>query len=714
MKITRKKVVVPLFPEIYAKSNGICTEIHCHQTGNAAEKLAEFFGLDKDIAYCSGCSHDIAKAHPEFIKRFSSKVFDPPFRHEISSIFFLSCFPDEYFEPMLEAIIAHHKSIEGNADKRGFVELCNAYFDNFNLEFHLGDWDVWSEKAFLMLENLGLDIRRITKEEAIENYHRAYKYVTTPNYGISKYRGLLMAADHLVSALNESAEKYLEKRNRLLDISFYDRKSYLYPLSMKPVDDKRRHTLCVSPTGSGKTDFFIRRTMGRRTNYILPFQSSINSIYMRLKSELIDKNPDLSISIAHGSSKIVKADSSYEERMVNDKVMSDLRVMTPHQLGGLAFGLKGYEFLYLDVRGTEAVFDEIHAYDGITMKFILSILKILKSMNCNIHIGTATMPTCFIKEIKKILDEENIYEVRLTKEELKTYNRIRIIKIKEQDILSKINYHLFKDEKVLIVHNTMKRAQNTYDMLRNLYPGVKIMMLQSEMKRGERIELEKKLIEEFNVSKERCIVVSTQVVEVAIDISFDAGISDAAPINNLKQRAGRINRIRNEYIVNNNIVKNFYIIEPSPIPELNLPYDIDIVKKSFDTLIDGEILKEENMQEMIDSIYPSLDTSDLSDFSIFDDKTGEFTLQKLVNSPKSKIMEILEIDSAITILQSDVNEYTEAVNQRKIKDQVYLEIPCKISFVRKGNFAQLDSGNKPFIIPDNLYETGKGIIKNKK
>ncbi|MDZ7763228.1 MAG: helicase-related protein [Melioribacteraceae bacterium] len=53
------------------------------------------------------------------------------------------------------------------------------------------------------------------------------------------------------------------------------------------------------------------------------------------------------------------------------------------------------------------------------------------------------------------------------------------------------------------------------------------------------------MINNFNSSDEACIVVSTQVVEVSLDISFDLMITETAPLDSLIQRFGRINRIRN-------------------------------------------------------------------------------------------------------------------------------------------------------------------------
>ena len=78
------------------------------------------------------------------------------------------------------------------------------------------------------------------------------------------------------------------------------------------------------------------------------------------------------------------------------------------------------------------------------------------------------------------------------------------------------------------------------------------MLIHSRFKRGDRVTLETKLKTEFNGDQSLqfgnglnpCIVVSTQVVEVSLDISFDRMITQCAPLDSLIQRFGRVNRKR--------------------------------------------------------------------------------------------------------------------------------------------------------------------------
>lgn len=64
-----------------------------------------------------------------------------------------------------------------------------------------------------------------------------------------------MAADHMASAMETAFEIPLDKLFIKPDLSFYNRQSELYPLSLISSDSKKMHTLVTAPTGAGKLIF---------------------------------------------------------------------------------------------------------------------------------------------------------------------------------------------------------------------------------------------------------------------------------------------------------------------------------------------------------------------------------------------------------------------------------------------------------------------------
>ncbi|RRD42866.1 CRISPR-associated helicase Cas3' [Buchananella hordeovulneris] len=99
---------------------------------------------------------------------------------------------------------------------------------------------------------------------------------------------------------------------------------------------------------------------------------------------------------------------------------------------------------------------------------------------------------------------------------------------------------------VLVVRNTVRRAQETYRELRAHF-GAEVTLLHSRFLLRDRQAAEKRLREQFGPPEKaqrptRAIVVATQVVEQSLDIDFDYLVSDLAPLDVLLQRVGRVHR----------------------------------------------------------------------------------------------------------------------------------------------------------------------------
>lgn len=699
--------------EIRAKGGNDFTPLisHLYYTGIACRVLANHYRFDEVTAFIAGCFHDIGKASPIFQSRLVTPIFDPPYRHEIGSVFFISLLPIKYRESVLQAVIAHHKSVKclsfnKEFQGRGLLDLEYDWFpnedDNFNN--HIYKFDEWKDKVIEILKALNIPLvkDKISIEEARENYNYAVKYCEKIDKGFSQWVGLLMASDHLSSALGDNTTDYLCRTNLTPNIDFFFSRgnNSLYPLSFKSHISEKQHTIVTACTGSGKTDFLMKRCKGR-IFYILPFQASINAMYFRLKDSLLPDNPLLNINLQHSTSKIVKRDNFFES-IVQDKVGASIKVLTPHQIASIVFGLRGYEAAILDLKGCDIILDEIHVYNGVVKKIIFKIIEILKHIGCNIHIGTATMPSKLYDKIIDVLGKENTYEVKLDNVELKLYNRHKIFKIEPNDLpIEIIRSYINNKEKILVVANTVKKSQTWYKLLSAIFPNV--MLIHSRFKRKQRQELEKNIYT-YNESNLPCIVVSTQVIEVSLDISFDTMITECAPIDSLIQRFGRINRKRSKEIIG--ILKNIYVLAP-PVEEMNcLPYDKDILDKSWKIIENGVPFLEEDIQNKIDFVFDKVETlGEEEKFCIFNN--GKFIKEKCFNYPKSVFMEKLDIDSAACILKSDVDAYLASADS---EEKISFEIPVSINSIRKINPLQLEIGNKPFVIDNRLYDNKLGLL----
>jgi CRISPR-associated endonuclease/helicase Cas3 len=704
-----------IWPEIIAKGKPELTPLvtHLQQVGVVAEKIAIGIGSDLTLARYGAILHDIGKAHPEFQRRLNEEYLtgNLPFRHEISSCLFISLFPEEMLPTLIDMIVAHHKSVRLDIGDKGLLDLCQEFEPEEIFEIHAGNWGVWSQKALDILADLGIKVKPISKQEAENNFFAVYNYCrnTFKQKGYSEYRGLLQASDHFASALIDKTEIFSKRIFKKANLKFYNRIDANYPLSLKSADSKKKHTIVVACTGAGKTDYLFRRCKGR-VFYMLPFQASINAMYHRVSHDLSNDNPELDIRLLHAASSLTIKGSSIEEKIIQGHIGSSIKILTPHQVAGIVFGTKGYESILIDIKGCDVILDEIHTYTDITRAIVLKIVHVLKDLGCRIHIGTATMPASLYNQILDLLGKENVFEIRLSNEELNQFDRHIVHKISSWETsLPIINNALKENKKVLLVCNRVKSAQQIFEIVTRLHPNTPAILLHSRFKRGLREQKEKQLIGkddkgkpngQYNTSDKACIVVSTQVVEVSLDISFDIMITECAPLDALIQRFGRINRIRTEQTIGT--FKPVYVIEPPETTDEAKPYNLETLQNSYKQLPDDKVLHKRDFQQKIDEVFPVIEMPEIEEHAIFK-KTGEWTINRLTHRPKSFLLERLEIDNVVCIVEADEQRYLTT----DFEERMQMEIPVRYWAVAK--FSQLKEGNNPFIVPDSAYSEDTGL-----
>ena len=669
------------------------------------------FGFDVNIARKGAVLHDLGKAHPHFQRKIQSindgtlyerLKWDFIHRHEISSLAFLPCFPKSEWDILIDMVVAHHKSVENDPKGYGILDLKRF---RETLDNHLLDWEEWSVYGFEVLKHFDIFVCPVNRDEAKSALNYAINYCEEKQNGYSPWRGLLMSADHFASAFMQQTKDKLKPLFQVPDLSYYfneNRKNKIYPLSLISVDDIRKHTLVVASTGAGKTDFLLKRCSGR-VFYTLPFQASINAMWERIKNTT-PKGQD--VRLLHATSKIVVGKENLDEQIIQPLAGSSVKILTPHQLAAIVFGTAGFETVMLDVRGADIILDEIHTYSDYSRAMVLEIVKALLRLNCRIHIGTATMPSILYNELKNILGgDESVYEVRLSNETLDTFDRHLIDKIKDESNIHDILQQAFDNsEKVLVIYNTVNKAQAAFKDFEKRFPDIPKMLIHSRFKRTDRVERETLLKTKFNGDGSKqygdglkpCLVVSTQVVEVSLDISFDRMITQCAPLDGMIQRFGRVNRIRTENTVGK--YKPVHVIAPSGNV---LPYKMDVLRSSYEQLpANFELLKERSLQEKIDKVYPSLDMKEIDVHLIYKDNL--YTIKELTNNKKGVLIDVLEIESATCILADDRDKYLTVGWEERIQ----MEIPVNFRTISKykSEYERLEVGSYPFVVPQNKEE----------
>lgn len=718
---------------LYAKSDGTTLEQHTFHVVSATKAIAralmpEMTDSQYKIAVHAAILHDLGKAHPIFQESLNPKFnrgkyrYEVPHRHEISSLLFLPLFPKVEWPQLIDMVVAHHKSLQvtGGKPGKGLNDLVENYGEDEVFERHAGDWEAWHSEVFDFLSRLGIANVTLPRREIRAAFDEALRHCEQERFGRNRWRGLLMSADHLASALQEDTVLRLDRLFCEPDLSEFDVRAKkacadLFPLAKKPVDSPKPHTLVVASTGSGKTDFLLRRCQKGRVFYLLPFQASINAMFLRLDRMLngtegtrlpIEERTD--IRRVHAAAQI-EIDAEIEEEFLLQKHPgAALKVMTPHQIAALIFGLAGHEAAALDVAGQNVVLDEVHVYSEQSQAMVLELVKSLIRLGCRVHVGSATIPSALASELRKCLGgEESVYEVRLTEQELASYDRHIIHHVADEDAACDyVSKHLLEGKRVLFISNRVTAAQERYRWVSESFPNVPALLVHSRYRRGDRARIEQR-IEEFDKSEGPCVVCSTQVIEVSLDISFDTLVTDCAPLDSLVQRFGRVNRHRKPAA--ERVLCPVAVVAPPSSERDAKPYELAALQRTWEVLPDNALLEETSLQQLIDLVYPTVDVKEI-DVHLVETEAG-FTLPELWNRPKSLLLEALEIDSASVIRDSDLEAYRKAHG----KDRQELEIPVSVNALRPKfkMWPQLtDIGNRPFICPDTCYDATLGLFLN--
>lgn len=568
--------------------------------------------------------HDFGKGASGFqeMLRIGSQKAPWKYRHEILSAGFVSAlkFDDSYKSAIGIAIITHHKDINKLREryntfpspngKKLYQKKLLELEPNFEeLISYFKYLEVWS-KAYLgyKLDNYNvissMDELQDVYKDAVLPYYIEWKddeYTTLHGkYGVF-LKGFVNACDHLASG-----SKY-EILNGIQDMKHV----YNFP-NLRKIQEEASMTqgsaFLTSPTGSGKTEASLfwseknqNHNKSKRVFYLLPYTASINAMYKRFQRDF--GNKDL-VGLLHGKASyfLYKALSEdiddynitknkiREIKGLSKKIYRPYKILTPFQILKAFFGAKGFEMQLSEMTNGLFILDEIHAYDAHTTSLILEILKILKNnYNAELLVMSATLPT-FIKNLfKDNLDIST--EIKMNKEELEKFTRhqVNVIRGNILDNLDIIEEDLNKGKRVLVVCNTVLRAQKVFEELSKNIENSTLLHGRFMLRDREKIE---KSLDKLD------LLVGTQAIEVSLDIDYDVLYSEPAPIDALIQRFGRVNRKGWE---KNRIAPVNIFYEGSEKDKYI--YNPEIVQKTVQSLKNVDILREDIIQELVDNIY---------------------------------------------------------------------------------------------------------------
>ncbi|NPB04643.1 MAG: CRISPR-associated helicase Cas3' [Thermotogae bacterium] len=407
--------------------------------------------------------------------------------------------------------------------------------------------------------------------------------------------GLLMRADHSASAHVCAECPSIDKRNKTyeyLQIKTGKSPARLWQTSvLKCIEGKS--AVVIASTGMGKTELALLWADHSKLLYTLPMRTSTNAMFQRL-SEIFGKEH---VGLLHSNALIQilesanETDDAYHHYNTARQLGHNVIVSTADQIFASTLRYPGYEKIFATLSYSKVVVDELQAYSPSTMAIIVKGLKMVEELGGKFLVITATFPSF----LKRYLSD---YEIIKKTPNLSKHN----VKIIGQDLLQidfkEIRDFLSAGRSVLIVLNTVKRAQEFYQRLKEQH--LNPLLLHSRFIRRDRREKERRIL-----GGDVQLLVATQVVEVSLDIDYDVLLTDLAPVDVLIQRMGRVQRRHKtdgNFAPDHPNVLVFVSPRLDDITAKGRIYDRDITELTLKRLKEG-VLSEEDKISLVEEIY---------------------------------------------------------------------------------------------------------------
>lgn len=321
------------------------------------------------------------------------------------------------------------------------------------------------------------------------------------------------------------------------------KKTELRTRLQETVDKIPRRAILLSPTGSGKTEAALKwadKWQPKRLIFTLPTRSLVDDIYTRFQGT--ENSPGYfqhQTGILHATSEytVESLEGDDPEAHRFDRVFhKPVMVCTIDQVLVSLLNTGKWDAVNFSLAHGAVVIDEVHSYDTLTLSLILELIKQTEKFDMPMLLMSATLPTWFNEAIESLLG----YKLSIT-EVQDTINTLPwTIQLEEELDFNEV-VKCARKGNVLVVCNNVFESMKLYRRLKSQCEDVRL--LHSRFIQEDRIETIKWAKEKKKMGK---ILVSTQVVEVGVDIDFDFLFTEISPLDSIIQRAGRVNRSRME------------------------------------------------------------------------------------------------------------------------------------------------------------------------
>lgn len=521
--------------EYQAKTCPIQTiQEHCFDTLKRLETLIQLgYITDEHIQYLlreALFHHDDGKANQEFQRRIVGHgSFDPSkeIPHNILSVYYLD--PDAYIREdyikIASAILFHHhRSNIGEVMSKQTTLIQSLLLPDFS--YHV--------KRSVLRELIG---------EHDTNPDRLY------------LRGIVQRCDWSASAGDE-----IEYPNDFLESSLqqWQTKNQIVWNDMQKfcMEHQNESLMITAQTGLGKTEAGLSWIGNHKGFFVLPVRSGLNAVYDRTRENiLLDENIEQRIGLLHSDAMAycdlhTDVEDVFEYQYRAKALSLPLLFTTLDQIFDFPLRYHTFEQKLATLAYSKVVIDEIQMYTPDLLAYLVVGLKQVHDVGGKAMIMTATMYP-FVKDIlkkdagfdfteKMFYTDVQRHSVNVQKGNLTTDDVLHVYDANEQ---------AGNSNKILVVCNTIKKAQDFYYQLQAERPDISVKVLHSCFTAQDRKRLESEIMQfgqtydsDSKIDNQSGIWMVTSVVEASLDIDFDYLFIELTELSSLFQRMGRVNR----------------------------------------------------------------------------------------------------------------------------------------------------------------------------
>ncbi len=597
-----------------------------HPTQRLTEHIKNIQLYDKDDALFCNCVsfHDLGKVTDSF-QSYIQKIGKSSEPHApVSAIIYLLnsmdddliIGKDELF--IFNAILSHHGKLKSfnNEKGRDILEFFKEPLPLHQIE------EIYTKKD--VLEYLNLQTIDPSKFKKLRRKNRNLKF-TIEDYitqkllfskliFADKYEAIYKKEHQKVFNINsvDTLHQHLDKIIKVKD----PKRDRVKNDILENYDNSYNIFTLTAPTGIGKTLTSLELALKIKEDkklskivYILPFTSIIDQTY-----KIFDKIFPNEISKHHYAVTFDEKKESEEEnnrdydrwKFILNSWNDPFIVSTLYQLFFAIFSNKNSDNIkFQALQNAVIVLDEVQAIPFDLWKIFKAILPMLSTkLNSTFILMSATMPILTDNSVAlELANKEVIFEEK---------NRY-VLKYLDGNSLENLALVIVKcyqeGKSVLCVVNSIKSSKLLYKLVKESIEST--YCLNSYMFLDDR----KKIIETITDSENSSnvtqnILISTQVIEAGVDLDFDVGFREFAPISSIIQTAGRVNREAKKGI------SDIYIFDT--ITKVYNEMMISESKKSFFDVLKRDDIYEKDILPFVDCYFQALDENK-GDSGILDD-----------------------------------------------------------------------------------------------